>query len=87
MQEDERSEVPVLRWVFGLGADRLQCELSLDHQHFLYELRMRRLGANASESIEQYRDAIWAFRRQSELERALVEDGWSLEQYEQRRRV
>jgi hypothetical protein len=77
--------LPVLRWVFVRGAERLECELSLDSRQFVYELRTRRAGG--TDIVEHYWDVSSAFRRQSEFERSLVEDGWSLEHYEERRRA
>jgi hypothetical protein len=35
---------------------------------------------------KRYLDVTRAFRRQSDVERALVEDGWNLEHYEKVRR-
>jgi hypothetical protein len=80
----QENEIPVLRWVFVRHTERLQCELSLDNSHLLYELRTRRLGVVASEVIEHYVDSSQAFHRQSDLERGLLEDGWSMETFEKR---
>jgi hypothetical protein len=80
----QKSEVPVLRWVFVREAEQLQCELSLDHERLLYELRTRRLGTHVTETVEHYRDVGRAFHRQSDVERGLVQDGWSLTRYEKR---
>jgi hypothetical protein len=78
------NEVPVLRWVFVRHTERLQCELSLDDSHLLYELRTRRLGVTASEVRERFFDVSHAFHRQSDLEKGLLDDGWSLETFEKR---
>ena len=86
VEELRDTGVPVLRWVFVRKTERVQCELSLDDGRMLYELRTRRLGTSASESVERYCDVTRAFRRQSDVERALLEDGWSLEHYEKVRR-
>ncbi len=76
------NQAPMLRWVFARHAERVQCELSLGHRHLLYEVRTRRLDVTASEVVEQYRDVGRAFDRQSDLERGLLDEGWSLEHYE-----
>lgn len=78
------NEAPVLRWVFVRHTERLQCELSLDDSHLLYELRTSRLGVTASEVVERYLDSSHAFHRQSDLERGWLEDGWSMEAFEKR---
>ncbi len=81
----QNNEVPVLRWVFARRAERLQCELSLGDSHLLYEVRTRRLDESASEVIEHYLESSQAFHRQCDLERGLLEDGWSMESFEKRR--
>ncbi len=78
------NQAPVLRWVFVRHTERVQCELSLDDAHLLYELRTRRLGVAASEVVERYLDASRALHCQSDLERQLLEDGWSMETFEKR---
>ncbi len=80
--EDRQEPTPVLRWVFARKAERVVCELSLDPERLHYEFRTRRLDQHGSESVEHYRDATRAFRRQSDLEQALLEEGWSLEVYD-----
>jgi hypothetical protein len=77
--------VPVLRWVFVRGAERLEQELSLDSRQFVYELRTRSVGR--TEIVEHFRDVSGAFRGQSAFERSLVEDGWSLDHYEKLHRA
>ncbi len=76
------NQVPLLRWVFVRQAERTQCELSLEPRHLLYELRTRRLGVTASDVVEHYQDVGQAFHRQSDVERGLLDEGWSLEHYE-----
>jgi hypothetical protein len=68
----------VLRWSYVKQDQRCHCELTLDADHRLYELRVWR-GLRATPSVESYRHVHKAVERQSELEALLLEEGFSLE--------
>jgi len=71
----------VLRWTFRRQNELLRCELGLDRRDLAYELRVQRPAA-ADGSVETFTDAIAALNRQAALERALIEEGWSLESFQ-----
>jgi hypothetical protein len=82
---DGRQYVRALRWVFRRGADLLACELGLTALESAYELRITVPGHPERDQIEIFDDAMGAFQRHAMIERALVEDGWSLDTFESRR--
>ena len=71
--------VPMLHWAFVRDTERVHSQLSLDQEHLLYEWRTRRVGAPANAIVERYLAVSQAFQRQSTFQRALLDDGWSLE--------
>ncbi len=77
--------VRALRWVFRRGDDLLACELGLTALASAYELRIALPNHPEREQIEIFDDAMAAFQRHASIERALVEDGWSLDSFESRR--
>ena len=76
--------VRVLRWVFRRGAERLTCKLALSQDRVHYELCTVPPFPAASTGIETFGGVRQAFRRQSEIEAMLFEDGWRLELHESR---
>lgn len=74
--------VPVLRWIYANGGRRFFCELSLDEDHRVYELRTAAVGAEPHPRVERFADVTPAFLRQGQLEAELIRAGWSLEFYE-----
>jgi hypothetical protein len=75
------SHVPVMRWVYARGDERLTCELSLDSSNVLYELRVQPAEALASTRVDRFVHAGSAFIRQCELEADWIHTGWTLEEY------
>jgi hypothetical protein len=78
-------EVRVLRWTFRRNDEAVVCEVGLNRDHSAYELRVNPPWNPAGTTIEQYDDAVSAFQRHAEIERALVDDGWLLEGFESER--
>ncbi len=76
----EPTSIQTLRWVFSRAGETLNCELSLDANALLYELRVVRSDATGTFS-EQFRDVAKAFDRQCQLEASLLREGWSLDSY------
>jgi hypothetical protein len=74
----------VLRWIYAKGGERLYCELSLDRDSAVYELRLDHLKAGRGSRVEQFGHVMPAFLRHADLESRLIADGWSLEYYEKR---
>ncbi len=74
--------VRVLRSVFRRGDESLTCELVLDHDGECYELRTLTPLADSLKGLEKFCSVSKAFDRQSEIEAALVKDGWTLESHE-----
>ena len=70
--------VPVLRWIYANGGGRFFCELSLDEDHRVYELRTAAVGAEPHPRVERFADVTPAFLRQGQLEAELIRAGWSL---------
>jgi hypothetical protein len=77
----------VLSWVYSRHDDTLTCELRLADDGLSYQLTTRPGPLPAADTVERFRDATDAFQRQFELERNLIEAGWSLESYESQVRV
>jgi len=73
--------VRILHSTFRRGDDVTRCELGLSDDGSVYELRTRRSGSPDG-SIERFGDAVAAFQRHRSIERALLEDGWTLELFE-----
>jgi hypothetical protein len=71
-----------LRWTFKRDADVVVCELTLNEDFTAYELRMQPPWNPAGISWERFDTAIAAFQRQTTIEKILLNEGWSLEQFE-----
>jgi hypothetical protein len=74
--------VPVLRWIYAHGRQRIYCELSLDDDRRVYELRTATLETTRRPRIERFADVTPAFLRHDQLEANLIRTGWTLEYYE-----
>ena len=70
--------VYVLRWVFRRDLDTATCELKLIDDDY-FELRTVPPHPLVNRGFERFTDGPQAVRRQSEVEAALLEDGWTLE--------
>ena len=76
------SGIRVLRWVYSHQDESLTCELRLADDGLSYQLTTTPCPQHGVPEVERFKDASSAFQRQSELERKLIADGWSLESYE-----
>ena len=76
------SVVRILTWTFHRGADVLSCELGLTADDTAYQLRIDPSWNSTGVSVGLFPDATAAFQRQATIERALLEDGWTLESFE-----
>jgi hypothetical protein len=74
--------VPVLRWIYARGGKRFFCELSLDEDRRVYELRVDTFDRGRRAQVEQFADVTPAFLRHGQLEADLIRNGWTLEYYE-----
>jgi hypothetical protein len=81
------NSIRVLRWVYSHHDDSLTCELRLADDGLSYQLTTTPGAQPAAHTLERFRDATDAFHRQCEMERELIETGWSLESYESQVRV
>jgi hypothetical protein len=82
---DRQPYARVLRWVFRRGDETLTCELGLTSEDSAYELRMTSAQHPDRNLHELFDDAMPAFQRHAAIERALVDEGWSLESFESQR--
>ena len=62
-----------------LQADRVLCELV--HEHGTFEIRTFLPHRAPTELVERYADLTPALLRQCEVEAALIDSGWTLEDY------
>jgi hypothetical protein len=76
-----RSSVRALRWTFRRDDESVTCELTLTPDESAYQLRIRPAW-NSTGNTELFDDAVAAFQRHAAIERALVNEGWSLERFE-----
>ena len=76
------SGIRVLRWVYSHQDESLTCELRLGDDGLNYQLTTTPCPQHGVPEVERFKDVTSAFQRQSELERKLIADGWSLESYE-----
>lgn len=81
------TSIRVLRWAYSHHDDTLTCELRLADDGLNYQLTTTPGPQAATHTLERFRDVTDAFKRQCELERTLIETGWSLESYESQVRV
>jgi hypothetical protein len=72
----------VMKWTFRRGDDTLVCELGLNRDESAYELRIDPPSNATGASTETFNNAIAAFERHGDVERSLIENGWSLESFE-----
>ena len=79
--------VQVMRWTFKRDDEVLFCELGLNQDESAYEISMTPPWTAAGIAAELFDDAIAAFQRLGDIERVLVAEGWSLDNYESRRVV
>lgn len=77
--------VRVMRWTFTREDETLVCELGLNGDESAYEIRIDPAWDVADSASELFDDAISAFQRHAEIERQLVADGWSLDNFESNR--
>jgi len=71
-----------MRWTFTRGDEVAVCELGLNRDETGYELRIDPPWSPLAISSEHFDDAMSAFQRQTELEKILISDGWSLEAFD-----
>jgi hypothetical protein len=76
------TETRVLRWTFRRADESLICELGLNSDDSAYELRLNPPGHLRTTTTERFDDAMPAFQRHAAIERRLLEDGWTLEEFE-----
>jgi len=74
-------EIHVARWAFGRADETLICELGLDRAESVYELTIHAPWEKGP-SVERFSDVHAAVQRQASLERALLDEGWSLDRFE-----
>jgi len=79
--------VHILRWTFSRDDERVICELGLARDASAYELRVLPLWNPTAATTELFDDALSAFRRHATIERALINEGWSLDRFESDRAV
>jgi hypothetical protein len=77
--------VRVLRWTFRRAHEVVVCEMGLTGHDSAYQLRIdppwNRTGATGA-TTEQFDDAFAVFARHALIERFLINDGWSLHEFE-----
>jgi hypothetical protein len=76
------SHVRVMRWTFRREDETLVCELGLNRDESAYEIRIDPACEVADAASELFDDAISVFQRQAEIERQLVAQGWSLDNFQ-----
>ncbi|MCC7416594.1 MAG: hypothetical protein IT176_05575 [Acidobacteria bacterium] len=75
--------VRVLRWIFSRDEDEtVVCELGLTGEDSEYELRVPARWSPTGASIERFDDALTAFQRHAMIERLLLDDGWTLHEFQ-----
>jgi len=72
----------VMRWTFTREDEILVCELGLNRDESAYEIRIDPAWDVADAPFELFDDAMSAFQRHAEIERQLVAQGWSLDNFE-----
>jgi hypothetical protein len=77
-----RSSVRLLRWTFHRDEETVVCELTLTPDDSAYELRVRPAWDPVGAATELFDDAVTAFQRHAAIERALMNEGWSLDRIE-----
>lgn len=80
--QSRSTPVRVLRSTFRRAGETLVCELALSEDRETYELRTSGADAPGLGRIEKLCSVVDAFERQSAIEAALLEDGWTLERHE-----
>jgi hypothetical protein len=79
---DRERGVRTLRWCYRRDGEVLTCALALTSDYSAYELRVSPPYGTPALNAELFDDAISAFERQAAIERALIAQGWVLEQFE-----
>jgi hypothetical protein len=74
-----------MRWTFTREDETVVCELGLNSDESAYEIRMTPACDVGDAASELFDDAIAAFQRHAEIERQLVAQGWSLDNFESNR--
>jgi hypothetical protein len=74
--------VRILRWTFKRGDEAVVSELCLSRDHSAYELRLNPPWNPSGSVTEVFDDAMPAFQRHTAIERMLIEEGWTLEEFE-----
>ena len=77
--------VRMLRWVFRRDTEMVSCELGLNSDDTVYQLRIEPPWNPTGVSVECFDDAMSAFQRHAMIERILLDDGWTLESFESRK--
>ena len=72
--------VRIIRWVFSRDSENLTCELRFADDD--YELSTIPPYPPSTKGIERFHEVPKAFQRQSEIEGALINDGWRLTLHE-----
>jgi hypothetical protein len=72
----------IMRWTFRRQDETVVCELGLDRNDAGYEIRVNPPCNPTGVTTETFHEAIAAFERHAEIERCLIEEGWSLESFE-----
>jgi hypothetical protein len=78
------SSIRTLRWVFRRNDDVVVCELGLTGDDRAYALRIDPPWDATGRTTEVFDDVTSAFQRHEMVERNLVQQGWSLENFESR---
>jgi len=78
---DTDTSVRVMRWTYSRDHETVVCELGLNGDNSAYELRIAPPWNPLGALNELFDDALAAFHRHTAIERALVQDGWSLESF------
>ncbi len=78
-------DVRVLRWIFSRGSQTVFCELGLTADEAAYQLRIEPPWNPTGIAVECFDDAMSAFQRQATIERALLDEGWTLESFESKK--
>ena len=76
------TETRTLRWTFQRDREAIVCELGLNTDDSAYQLRLGQRRNARPATTETFDAAMEAFQRQAAIERELIEEGWTLENFE-----
>src|SRR5437867_1193370 len=77
--------IRVLRWTFSRDSQTLLCELGLTADEAAYELRIEPPRNPTGIAVECFDEAMPAFQRHAMIERALLDEGWTLDSFESKK--